>query len=408
LVKPRHCMIVHAYYPVGETRVQREAAALTEEDFDVTVVCLRDEGEAAREEVEGIRVRRLPVRRNRGSSMLSQAFEYLRFLILAGIWVAIAHLRRPFAVVQVHTPPDALVFAAIVPKLFGAKVILDIHDLLPEFFAARTGRSLDDPLLAVVAAEERLSCRFADRVVTVTSHWRDELEHRAVRSEKLAVVMNLADGDLFGDVVAREPEPGRFVVLYHGTFTERYGVDLLIDAAARLRSQIPGLEVHLVGDGEQREVLRSRVRDEGLEEVVMISDGMVGPDRLPGVLAEADVGVVPNRSNVFTDGLLPTKLLEYVLVGIPAVVADTPGVRHYFDDAMVSYFPAGDGSALAERLYELFADPDLRSSRARRADVFNSEHSWDDEAKAYVALVRELSDEASGREVSGAVGGGDR
>lgn len=408
MVKPRHCMIVHAYYPVGETRVQREAAALTEDDFEVTVVCLRDLGEASREEVDGVEVRRLPISRNRGSSMLSQAFEYLRFLVVASVWVAFAHLRQPFAVVQVHTPPDALVFAAIVPKLFGAKVILDIHDLLPEFFAARTGRSLDDPVLALVAAEERLSCRFADRVVTVTSHWRDELEGRGVHPEKLVVVMNLADGDLFGDVIAKEPEAGRFVVLYHGTFTERYGVDLLIDASVQLRSEIPGLEVHIVGDGEQREALQQRVREEGLEKVVQISDRMVGPDRLPGVLAEADVGVVPNRSNVFTDGLLPTKLLEYVLIGIPAVVADTPGVRRYFDDAMVSYFPAGDASALAERLYELFSDPDLRSLRSQRAEVFNLEHPWREEAKAYVGLVRELSDRASGRRYSGAVGGSHR
>ncbi|NIP35092.1 MAG: glycosyltransferase family 4 protein, partial [Thermoplasmata archaeon] len=259
-------------------------------------------GEAPREEVDGVEVRRLPVSRNRGSSMLSQAFEYLRFLVLAAGWVAFAHLRRPFSVIQVHTPPDALVFAATIPKLFGAKVILDIHDLLPEFFAARTGRSLDDRVLAIVAAEERISCRFADRVVTVTSHWRDELAGRGVDPEKLSVVMNLADADIFGDVTAKEPEKERFVVLYHGTFTERYGVDLLLDAASRLRTEIPGLEVRLVGDGEQREVLHARVREEGLEDVVLISDGMVGPDRLPGVLADADVGVVPNRSNVFTDG----------------------------------------------------------------------------------------------------------
>lgn len=407
-MRSRVCMIVHAYYPVGETRVQREAAALTAEGFDVTVVCLQDEDESSTERVDDVDVRRLPVRRNRGSSMLAQAFEYLRFLIQSGIWVTFTHLRRRFDVIQVHTPPDALVFAATVPKLLGAKVILDIHDLLPEFFAARSGRSLDDPVLAVVRAEERISCRFADRVVTVTSHWRDELARRGIPADKLAVVMNLADSRLFRDVGAKTPDPDRFVVIYHGTFTERYGVDLVVDAAAVLRNEIPGLEVRLVGDGEQREALGRRVRELGLDDVVSLSDGMVGPDRLGEVLAEGDVGVVPNRSNVFTEGILPTKLLEYVLVGIPAVVADTAGVRRYFDEGMVSYFPPGDPLALAERLRELRANSELRSSIVDRAEAFNLTHSWEEEAKEYVGLVRELIDVRTGNGDARIVGGGRR
>lgn len=386
----RHCMIVHAYYPVGETRVQREAAALADEGFDVTVVCLRDRGEPPHEIVDGIRVRRLGVRRNRGSSMLAQAFEYLRFLVYAGVWVTFAHMRRRIDVIQVHTPPDALVFAAAVPKMMGAKVILDIHDLLPEFFAARTGRDIDDAAISVVKAEERLSCWLADRVVTVTSHWQSELEGRGVPPAKLAVVMNLADTRLFRDVRAKEPESDRFVVLYHGTFTERYGVDLLVEATAELAAEIPGLEVRLVGDGDQRSALERRVRSLGLDEVISISDGMVGPDRLVEILADADVGVVPNRADVFTDSLLPTKLLEYVMIGIPAVVAETAGVRRYFDGRMVSYFRPGEARALADRLLELYQDPGLRSSMVDRASAFNVSHSWDDEAARYVSLVRGL------------------
>lgn len=398
-------MIVHAYYPLGETRVQREAAALSAEGFEVTVLCLKGEGELSGESVDGVRVRRLPVRRNRGSSIVSQAFEYLRFLVMAGSWVTFAHLRRRFDVIQVHTPPDALVFAAAIPKLLGAKVILDIHDLLPEFFAARTGRSVDDRLLTLVKTEERLSCRLADRVVTVTSHWRDDLERRGVPPEKLAVVMNLADGAIFRDVKPKAPDTDPFVVLYHGTFTERYGVDLLVDAASLLRSQIPELQVRLVGDGEQRDALAQRIRDRDLEDVVSLSEGMVGPDRLPEVLAGADVGVVPNRSNVFTEGILPTKLLEYVLVGLPAIVADTAGVRRYFDERMVRYFTPGDVESLARCLVEVWADPALRSSLADEAGAFNFAHSWEDEAKSYVGLVRELAG-VGGRGDAAATAGG--
>lgn len=387
-------MVVHAYYPVGETRVQREAAALTAEGFDVTVVCLRDAGEAAREVVDGVAVRRLPVRRNRGAGLARQGLEYAHFLLLAGAWLAAAHLRDRFDVVQVHNPPDALVLAAAVPRLLGAKVILDIHDLLPEFFAARTGRGMSDPVVTLVRWEERISCALADRVVTVTSHWRDRLQGNGVPGSKLGVVMNLADSDLFGQRdEARAPDDERFVVLYHGTFTERYGVDLVVEAAARLAGEIPGLDVRLVGDGEQRGRLQDLVQRLGLSGVVALSDGMVGPDRLPEVVAGADVGVVPNRSSVFTEGILPTKLLEYVLMGVPAVVADTAGVRRYFDDSMVAFFPPGDAAALAGRIRDLWADARRRESLVESAASFNLDHSWAREAKEYVALVRQLVDE---------------
>lgn len=397
MVRPHVCMIVHAYYPLGETRVQREAAALVGDGIDVTVFCLRGERESPREVIEGVTVRRLPVRRRRGSGIARQALEYLRFLLLSAVRVSGAHLRRRFDVIQVHTPPDALVFAGLLPKLLGARLVLDIHDLLPEFYAERTGKDSDSWIVSLVRLEERISCALADRVVTVTSHWRDDLERRGVPADKLGVVMNLADPALFNS--EKRPEDGRFVVLYHGTFTERYGVDLLVEAAAVLRDTIPGLEVHLVGDGEQRQALVRLVERLGVTDIVSVSDGMVGPELLGEIVSSADVGVVPNRSNPFTDGLLPTKLLEYVLTGTPAVVADTPGVRRYFDEAMVAFFKPGDSAEMAARIRELWGDAELRTRLATSAAAFNSTHSWQAEAARYVGVIRELA--SGGRRDSG-------
>ena len=120
-------MVVHAQYPVGETRVQREALALVDRGIDVDVLCLRGHGEPASERVDGVTVRRLPVGRHRGRGLAWQLVEYLAFFVLASAVLSALHLRRRYRTVQVHNLPDFLVFCALVPKLTGAGVLLDLH-----------------------------------------------------------------------------------------------------------------------------------------------------------------------------------------------------------------------------------------------------------------------------------------
>ncbi len=388
-------MVVHAQYPLGETRVQREAMALLDAGHEVDVVCLRERGEAPREVVDGVTVHRLPVRRHRGVGAAGQLLEYLAFALLAAVRLVPLHRRRRYGVVQVHNLPDFLVFAALWPKLRGARVILDIHDLMPELFAGRAEVTVDDPRVRPLRWQEQLSCRFADHVVTVTEHWRETLIERGVPARKVGVVMNLADSRLFDpqrpDLPARPADDERFEVLYHGTFTHRYGVDLIVRAAHELRDDLPGLHVSLVGAGETRDELVALVGELGLDGRVSVSDTMRPAEALPAIIAAADVGVVPNRSNTFTDGILPTKLLEYVAMGLPVVASRTPGVAAYFGDDAVEFFPPGDHRALADALRRLHADPARRAELRRGGAAFNEGYDWPRHGAQYVQLVEGLA-----------------
>jgi glycosyltransferase involved in cell wall biosynthesis len=385
-------MVVHAYYPLGETRVQREAMALRDRGFEVMVLCLRNPGESRKDEVDGVSVLRLPVSRHRGSSFAAQLFEYLLFFSLVAVVLTALHLRRRFDSIQVHNLPDFLVFAALIPRLMGTPVILDLHDLMPEFFAARTESRLDAPLVRAVALQERLSCRFASHVITVTDGWRETLIQRAVARDKVSVVMNVADAEVF-QKSSEEPvvDSERFELLYHGTFTYRYGVDLIVTAAHLLGDEVPGLHVSLLGDGDSRTELVELIERLGVGDRVTISEGMVGVDDLPLAISRADVGVVPNRSNVFTDGILPTKLLEYVAMGVPVLAARTAAVESYFDDTEVEYFAPGDAEDLAKHVKILHGDPIRRRTLTRNADVFNRRYPWSAIAADYAALVDRLS-----------------
>ena len=380
-------MVVHAHYPVREPRVLREARALVERGFDVDVICLRRDGEAARDQHEGVSIRRLPIARYKRWGLGGQLVEYLAFFALATLTVSWRHLRRRYDSVQVHNLPDFLVFAAWLPRLTGTPVVLDLHDLMPEFFAARAGVGLGDPRMRAVVLQERLSCRFASHVITVSETWRDTLIARGTPADKVSVVMNIADPRTFKTTNGVRHDNGNFDLVYHGTWTERYGVDLIIDAVRVLRSDVPELRLRIFGDGPQRQALADQVARLGIGDRVSLSETLVSDEDLAGYIASADLGVVPNRNDVFTDGIIPTKLMEYVAVGTPAIVSRTSGISAYFDDTMVAFFEPGDLDGLAERIRELHGDEGKRVELAKGARSFQERHDWKSTAQDYVALV---------------------
>jgi len=389
--RPQHCMVVHAFYPVGETRVQREALALIDRGYGVHVVCLRDKGEPATETHEGVRIHRLPVARHRGAGLFGQLIEYLTFFVLAFANLTFLHMRHRFRTIQVHNLPDFLVFCALIPKLGGTPIILDLHDLMPELFAGRAGVGMRHPVVRVTRFQEKVSCRFADHVITVTDGWRDTLIERGVPEGKVSVVMNVADSRLFSPLPAATDDNGdAFQLIYHGTFTHRYGVDLIIRAVDRIREEIPGIRLMLLGDGETREELVDLTRSLELCDRVDFSDDMVAADRLPGAIRSADVGIVPNRSNLFTDGILPTKLMEYVAMGVPVIAARTPTVAAYFDDSMVEFFEPGDSDDLAAHIRRLYRDRSRREDLSRNSSAFNRRYNWESIAERYGDLVDRL------------------
>jgi len=395
---PTHCMIVHAYYPLAETRVQREAEALIAAGYEVDIVALRLPDEAPLETVNGVTVHRLPVRRDRGRATRgfgAQLVEYANFTVRSTIKVARLHLRRRYRVVQVHNPPDFLIAAGILPRLLGARLVLDLHDLMPEFLASKLGTGLEDRRVRLTAVQERLACAVADHVITVTELWRSTLvARRTVRADRCTVVMNVADTAYFrprAPTAHKDVEEAEFRLLYHGTLAHRYGVDLLVRAVARLRDEIPGLRLTIHGRGEARESLPGLVEQLGVADIVTLSFDFVPVEELPVIIASADLGVVPYRRDVFTDGILPTKLLEYAALGVPAIAARTTAITATFNDSMVEFMEPGDLDDLVDRIRALHGDPQRRARMVAAMARFSAEHGWPIVSATYVGLIDRLS-----------------
>jgi glycosyltransferase involved in cell wall biosynthesis len=382
IVRARHvCMVVHSTYPVGEPRGQREALAAVEAGYTVDMVCLRSPTEEPTHEcVDGIRILRLPVEHSRGVSMLRSFVEYVSFAFRAARAVMKINRRDRVDVVFVHAPPDFLIAAAVIPKLLGRGVVLDIHDLSPHMFEARFEHmrfaGLASRILRVV---ERGACALADRVVTVHGPYRDELVAHGVSPGKIAVVMNSPAPEtiaLARSAGSNEPAEETFLVAYHGTITHWYGVDLLVEAIAKLDARIPKLRGLIIGEGDALASARRLAADYAVDQKIEFSGVYIAGAEALRRVAAASCGVIPNRPSSLNRFALSSKLLEYVALGVPVVVSRLETLAAHFGADEVTFFEPNDAESLAEAIAWVAEHPAEAQAKSERAQRRAEDYSW--------------------------------
>jgi glycosyltransferase involved in cell wall biosynthesis len=372
-----------------DSRIQRQARALAERGDQVDCVCLNDEAELA------VGAGRIALHRAAAGKPRGGARAYIegnvRFLAGAARKVSSLDRRRRYDLVEIHNMPDALVFAALRPKLRGVPIVLNFHDTFPELFATLFDRPPNHPLVRLIRAEERVSAALADGHVFVTAEARDLLRERGVVAERTQVVMNTPDERVFGErrPPVAPPADGELRVVYHGGLAERFGVETLVRAVAMLRQR--GKPVTLDVYGSDAEAARSlaAVVAEVAPEGVRIAPQPTPVEEIPARLAEADLGVVPTLDDDFTELLLPVKLLEYVHMGLPAVASRLPVIERYFGDDVLLAEP-GDPAGIAAAIEAVLADPAAARERAERASERLAQIEWRQQRFGYLALIDEL------------------
>ncbi len=392
----RHCMVVFATYPLGETRVQREAEALIKDGYEVDVICCRTQGSLSVDEYKGVKIYREKYKGLlkfwKPGSLGEKLYQYLFFFMTSAHRITKLHFQTHYDSIQVHNLPDFLVFAAIIPKLFNVPIILDLHDLMPEFYASRF--QSDRSIFAwLIRLQEKMSCRFADHVITVSEHWRQLLIHRGVPGEKCSVVMNVADDSIFNSsepVLLPQQNEVVFRLIYHGAMVERYGLDLIIRAIDQVKDEISGIHLTLIGYGDFLPQMKSLVQNLNLNQQVTFIDSVLA-EELPQAIRSCHLGVVPYRNDVFTDGLLPTKLLEYAALGMPAIASRTTTIESYFSNANVEFCKPDSVDDLARCILFLYRNPKRLTELAQGSEKFNQRYNWKNTSEIYVNLVNKLT-----------------
>jgi glycosyltransferase involved in cell wall biosynthesis len=383
----RICIIRHYYYP-EDPRSRREAEALADAGHDVDILTLRQPGEPVREVINGVHVRRLPVGHYR-RSLFHYAYEYSAFFILSFLILTARFFRRRYDVVQVNSLPDFLVFAAATSKLFGARLVLDMHECTPELFCTKYGASPNHPVVRLLTWIEQRSLAFADQVITCTPQQRAVFASRGTPPEKIAVVLNAANSAIFRP---RTAEPvlwqagGRFELVAHGLVVQRYGLDTMVRAVALLAPEIPGIVLHVYGKGDYLPEMEALAHQLGISDRV-IAHGFVPEEELLDGIARAHAGVIAARRDTFRDLTHTQKMYEYVAMRKPVVIAETPAVRTHFDDSCFQFFTSDDSADLARALRELYYDPLRALAMVESASRRYRAYAWDAQRHVYCDAV---------------------
>lgn len=387
--KKRICMVSHSVY-LSDNRVRRYAESLAKRGDEVDVFCLDGKVERPKEEVvEGVRIIRL---RRRSGRNEKTTLDYLKplliFLAISSWHLTRNHARRRYDCIHIHNIPDFLVFAAWYPKLTGTPVILDIHDIVPEFFASKFGRKPEGFMFGVLRRMEDFSAAFADQVIIANHLWKEKYAVRTHSQQKCTAFINNVDTSIFYRRPRRRQDD-KLIMLFPGGLHWHQGVDIAIRAFKHVADVLPKAEFHIYGSGSAREALITLTRDLGLDSRVLFFPGVV-LDKIADIMADADVGVVPKRADTFGNEAYSTKIMEFMSVGVPVVISSTKVDRFYFNDDVVKFFESGNVDALAAALLEVFQNAALRQKLIANASEYVVKNSWDTRKADYFHIVDSL------------------
>ena len=385
----RIAIVAHATVP-QDPRITKQARALAAAGYEVDVLALRDDGQPPEEQDGRIRFVRLPVRR-RWHGVAGHLAEYVAFTAVAAVALAREHRRRHYAVIQVATVPDFLVASAAALKLGGVPLLLDLHEDMPAFFRDRFTAPPLRPLVPLVGLVSRASASMADALITVHEPLRRLAIARGVRPERISVVMNGADTTVFDPSRFRRRqfmEDGTLRLIHHSALQRIYGLEIAVEAVARLPSSLP-VRLDVYGDGPFRPAVEGAVERFGVADRVLLH-GRVPLEQLPDLLAAADIGLVPTLPEPYLQLSLSTKLLEYAAMCVPVIASDLATFREHLSTDAIRYVAGGDVAALADAIAEVAGDPAAAARRAERAHAEAAPYAWERQVPTYLGVVERL------------------
>jgi glycosyltransferase involved in cell wall biosynthesis len=386
------CMVVHqSYYSDG--RVRRYADTLVDAGAQVDVICVSATDETRVHDVAPVRVYTVPLRRWRGGAA-SYLLEYGLAFVMYMVRLLILYARNGYDVIHVHNMPDFLVFTAIIPKLFGAKILLDIHDPTPEFFMSKYDAGPDRPMVRLMRFQERLSVQFVDAVITANRGFRKALIERGLPAEKITVIYNFPDPHVFDRERFQGNRPVNgdvFTMVYPGTLDARYGLHVAVEALPLIREEVPGIRLHLIGQQvPYSDELAQMAQELGVDDLLEL-EGLLPIQDVPDRLSRANVGIYPSLPNPYMELAVPTKVFEYAAMGLPVVASRMKMLEDLYPDGSLMYFEPGQANDFARCIITLYHDPELRESLVRTADqTLLQNYDWNAEREDYLALLGQL------------------
>jgi glycosyltransferase involved in cell wall biosynthesis len=369
------CMAAYTNY-LSDTRVRREAEALAQRGDIVHFVGLKEKDRPIVETIRGVIVLRINQCRYRGSSNLSYLLAYLFFSLRASAKIFWLHWTERYDIIYLHTIPDFAVFMGLLPKIMGAKIILNIHDMMPELYMSKFNFSEKHFLIRLIKFQEYVSATFADKVICVHHPHREVLIRRGIPAAKISILLNLPDPLIFQQGWPQASISDRFRIVYHGTIAKRLGLDIAVKAFAKALPICPNSILEIHGQGDYANALKVLIDSLGLHKNVYFSDQFCAAEAIAKVIQGASLGIVANRSDYATQYMLPVKMLEYIHLGIPTMAPRLFAIQYYFNETQLAFFEPENIDSMAAIICNLYKNEDERKSLSINAKAFYTKYNW--------------------------------
>lgn len=344
-------------YP-DDVRVRREAEALRDAGCEVAVIAPRAHAQPWWELVDRISAYRFPMP-PAGHGVVGYAVEFLYATVamfMLATWVA---ARRGVDVIHAANPPDTLFLVAAIFKCFGSRFVFDHHDLGPEVYLSRFGRSRHDIVYKALRLLERCSYALADVVIATNQSYRQVAVERGGKNpDEVFIVRN-------GPPLAYQamgPDPAlrglaAHLVGYVGTIGPQDGLDYWLRAIREMVFTLGRRDfvAIVIGSGDALRRMERLARELQIEPYVRFT-GRLPEDEVRRYLSSVDVCVQPDPLSPLNDKSTMIKLVEYMALGKPTVAFDLLESRFSAQDA-AAYVTPNDSLAFAEQVSRLLDDP---------------------------------------------------
>lgn len=381
--KPRVLLVGYTRYSC-DARIKAYVCSLEEQGVPCEVWSLKEPG------IRPANVVHL-IKKYQGNNPLFYVFSYLSFFCMVFI-KALLNIKK-YDLIHYNNMPNFPVWAFIFNKLAGTSIVIDNHDVMPELYRDKFGLSHRHWIVKLLELEQRFAFYLADHVITADNNQLDYVRSHGVKASISSALLNVPNPNLFPRISSRITPPFKFV--YHGTITQRLGIDIAIRAFAKAKHHLPDIEYHLIGEGDYLDEARRLVSAMNMDTTVIFSGRFYPVEELTGILSVMDAGLIANRNTLVTAMyMLPVKLLEYVYLKKPVIAPRLPIIERYFDSGMVLYFTPEDESELTNAIIKLATSPELCSSLTFNAGRFYTKYNWETKQKHYFDLIEKLTEKS--------------
>jgi len=380
-------MLTYSFYE-NDGRVKRYAETLASRGDEVDIVSLKKTGQSFFERIKGVNVYRIQERISDEKGKMSYLGKLLRFLVHSAFFLSRRHLGKPYQLIHVHSIPDFEVFAAFLPKFSGSKLILDIHDIVPELCVSKFRSKSNGSLFRTLVKMEKWACAFADHVIISNHIWEEKLLSRSVTLNRCTTILNYPDPSIFYSR-NRTRNDDKIIMIYPGTLNWHQGLDLAINAFDTIAVKVPEAEFHIYGRGSELDNLKKLVSSKRLQERILFKSH-VPIENIAELMANADLGIIPKRNDPFGGEAFSTKSLEFMSLGVPVLMSETKIDRYYFNNSVVRFFEPENVDSLASAMYEMIKSEEMRKKISTNALQSVKSFSWGKKKQEYLNIVDSL------------------